>query len=171
MVVRRVVYRLLFPLAFLLPVWVLIGRGILLDGIGWGFLGYLIVCPILFVMLLFIGGLVVWRPGVRQERAVSGWDAAVLIALWLVLIAAGFVAHPAIVAAAVVLVLVAFWFAVWELVTEGRRRVKAVMDDVEATLGGARASVPQRPQSTDIGEVIVVTSEDVTPTERGDRTS
>ena len=40
-----------------------------------------------------------------------------------------------------------------------------------ATLGGARASVPQRPRATDIGEVIVVTSEDVTPPERGDRTS
>jgi hypothetical protein len=163
MVVRRVVYRLLFPLAFLLPVWVLIGRGILLDGIGWSFLGYLIVCPILFVMLLVIGGLIVWRPGVRQDHAVSAWDAAVLITLWLVLIAAGFVAHPAIVAAAVVLVLGAFWFAAWELVTEGRRRVRAVMDDVDATLGGARASVPQRPQPTDIGEVIVVTSRDVTP--------
>jgi hypothetical protein len=162
MVVRRVAYRLLFPLAFLLPVWVLVGRGILLDGIGWSFLGYLIVCPILFVMLLLIGGLVVWRPGVRQERAVSPWDAAVLIALWLVLIAVGFVAHPAIVAAAVVLVLVAFWFALWELVTEGRRRVQAVMDDVDATLNGSRASVPQRPSPVDIGEVIVVTSEDVT---------
>jgi hypothetical protein len=108
---------------------------------------------------------------VRQERAVSGWDAAVLIALWFVLVAAGFVAHSTIVAAAVVLVLGAFWFALWELVTEGRRRVRAVMDDVDATLGGARASVPQRPQATDIGEVIVVTSEDVIPPSRGDRTS
>lgn len=162
MLVRRVVYRLLFPLAVLLPVWVLIGRGILLDGIGWSFLGYLVVCPILFVLLLVIGGLVVWRPGVRQARAVSGWDAAVLIALWLVLVAAGFVAHPAIVAAAVVLVLGAFWFTAWELVTESRRRLRAAMDDVDATLKGARASVPQHPAPVDIGEVIVVTSEDVT---------
>jgi len=167
MVVRRVVYRLLFPLAVLLPVWVLVGRGILLDGIGWSFLGYLIVCPILFVLLLLIGGLVVWRPGVRQERAVSAWDAAVLIVLWLVLVAAGFVAHPAIVAAAVVLVLGAFWFALWEQLTEGRRRFRAAMDDVEATLGGARASVPQQQAPVDIGEVIVVTSQDVTPPDRG----
>ena len=167
MVVRRVVYRLLFPLAVLLPVWVLVGRGILLDGIGWSFLGYLIVCPILFVLLLLIGGLVVWRPGVRQERAVSAWDAAVLIVLWLVLVAAGFVAHPAIVAAAVVLVLGAFWFTLWELLTEGRRRFRAAMDDVEATLGGARASVPQQQAPVDIGEVIVVTSQDVTPPDRG----
>lgn len=166
MIVRRAVYRLIFPMAFLLPVWVLIGRGILLDGIGWDFIGYLIVCPILFVMLLIVGGLLVWRPGVRQERAVSGWDAALLIALWLVLIAAGFVAHPAVAAAAVLLVLGAFWFALWELMTEGRRRFQQVMDDVDATVNGARASVPQHPQPVDIGEVIVVTSEDVTPPTR-----
>ena len=170
MVVRRVVYRLLFPLAVALPVWVLVTRGVLLDGIGWSFLGYLVVSPILFVALLVIGGLIVWRPGVRQERAVSLWDAVVLGALWLVLLAAGFVAHPAIVAAAVLLVLGAFWFAAWELVTESRRRLEAAMDDIDATLAGARASVPppqqrtsQQPQSVDIGEVIVVTSEDVTP--------
>ena len=163
MVVRRVVYRALFPLAVLLPVWVLVTRGIVLDGIGWGFLGYLVVTPILFVLLLVIGGIIVWRPGVRQERAVSVWDAVVLGALWLVLVAAGFIAHPAIVAAAVVLVIGAFWFAVWEFATESKRRFKAAMDDIDATLAGARASVPtQQQQTIDIGEVIVVTSHDVT---------
>ncbi len=167
MVVRRVVYRMLFPMALLLPVWVLVGRGILLDGIGWDIVGYLIVCPVLFVMLLLIGGLLVWRPGVRPDAAVSTWDAVVLAVLWGVLIAAGFVAHPAIVAAAAVLVIAAFWFAVWELVREGRRRFQAVMDDVDATTRGARASVP-RPEPLDIGEVIVVTSHDVTPPQRGD---
>ncbi len=161
MVVRRVVYRLLFPLAFLLPVWVLIGRGILLDGIGWDFLVYLFVCPILFVALLVVGGLMVWRPGAREERAVTGWDAAVLIVLWLTLIATGFVAHPALVALAVVLVLGAFWLALWELLTESRRRFQAVMDDIDATSKGARASMPQQ-KPLDLGEVIVVTSEDVT---------
>ncbi|AYF98598.1 MFS transporter [Protaetiibacter intestinalis] len=161
MVVRRVVYRLLFPLAVLLPVWVLIGRGILLDGIGWTFLVYLIACPALFVALLVVGGLIVWRPGVREATAVSTWDAVVLIAVWACLVAIGFVAHPALVALSVVLVLGAFWFALWELLTEGRRRVRAVMDDIDATTRGARASVPQQ-RPVDIGEVIVVTSEDVT---------
>jgi len=170
MVVRRVVHRLIFPMAFVMPLWVLVGRGILLDGIGWSFLGYLVLSPILFVLLLLIGGFIVWRPGVREAGAVSTADAVLLIALWAVLVAAGFVAHPATVAAGVVLVLAAFWFSLWELVTEGRRRVRAVMDDVDATLAGARASVPPRPQPHDIGEVIVVTSEDVTdaPPERGD---
>ena len=55
----------------------------------------------------------------------------------------------------------------WELLTEGRRRFRAAMDDVEATLGGARASVPQQQAPVDIGEVIVVTSQDVTPPDRG----
>lgn len=165
MAVRRVVYRILFPLAFALPLWVLIGRGILLDGIGWEFLVYLFVCPVLFVSLIAIAALIVWRPGVRREKAVSTWDAAVLIALWAVLVASGFVAHPALVALAVVLVLGAFWFAVWELVTEGRRRFQEVMDDVDATTRGARSSTPQQ-RPVDIGEVIVVTSQDVTDQKR-----
>ncbi|QEO10573.1 MFS transporter [Protaetiibacter larvae] len=161
MVVRRVVYRLLFPLAFVLPLWVLIGHGILVDGLGWGFVGALVVSPILFLALLVIGGLIVWRPGVRQAAAVSWGDAGVLAALWAVLAATGFVTHPGLVVAAVVLVLAAFWLALWQLVTEGRRRVRAVMDDIDATTRGARASVPQQ-RPVDIGEVIVVTSEDVT---------
>jgi hypothetical protein len=55
---------------------------------------------------------------------------------------------------------------VWELVTAGRKQFQAVMDDIDATTRGARASVPQQPQNLDIGEVIVVTSEDVTKPER-----
>ena len=155
-------YRMLFPMAFVLPVWVLVSRGIVLDGIGWELLVYLIVCPILFIALLVISGIITWRPGIRAAGAVSWWDVGVVGALWLVLLAAGFVAHPAIVAAAIVLLLAAFWVVVWQLVREGRRRVKAVMDDIDATTRGARSSLRQ-PQPVDIGEVIVVTSRDVTP--------
>jgi len=165
MVVRRIVYRLLFPMAFLLPVWLLIGRGIVFAESGWTFAGFLILSPVLFVVLCLIGALVAWRPGVRQQRAASRWDAVVLIALWLVLTLAGFVLHSAVATLAMLLVLAAFWFTVWELVTEGRRRARAMMDDVNATLGGARASVPPQPQHpspVDIGEVIAVTSRDVT---------
>lgn len=154
-------YRLLLPLAVVLPVWVFIGRGILIDGIGWDLLVYLIACPVLFLALLVIAGLMIWRPGAREEKAVTPWGAAVLIALWMVLIAAGLVAHPAILAAVVVLLLVAFWLAVAELVAAGSRRFRAVMDDIDQTTRGARASVPEQ-RTIDIGEVIVVTAEDVT---------
>ncbi len=165
MVARRVVYRLLFPAAAVLPVWLFIGRGIV-SGDPWAAAGFLVISPILFLLLVAISALVVWRPGVRTERAVSLADAVVLPVLWALLIAVALVTHPALAVATVVALLAVFWFAVWELVTEGRRRVRAVMDDVEATLGGARASVPQRPQPVDIGEVIVVTSHDVTPPHR-----
>jgi hypothetical protein len=170
MVARRVVYRLLFPAAVVLPIWLFIGRGIV-TGDAWAAAGFLVISPVLFLALAIIAGLVTWRPGVRGERAVSIADAVALPVLWLLLIAAAIVTHPALAAVTVVALLAMFWFAVWELVTESRRRIRAVMDDVEATLGGARASVPQRPEATDIGEVIVVTSEDVTPIDRGDRTS
>lgn len=174
--VRRVVYRLLFPMAFALPVWVLIGRGILIDGIGWEFLVYLIACPLLFVALVIVSALVVWRPGIRREAAVSWIDVAAFGSLWLILLVTGLVAHPATVALAVLALIAVFWVSVWQLVVEGRRRVQAVMDDIDATTRGARASV-YGPAPVDIGEVIVVTSQDVTPPvsgaepPRGDATS
>lgn len=167
MLARRVVYRLLFPAAVVLPVVLFIGRGIVF-GDGWDAAGFLILAPVLFVSLAVIAALVHWRPGVRGERAVSVADAVALPALWALLIATSFVTHPALAAVTVVALLAVFWFAVWQLIAEGRRRIRAVMDDVDATLAGARASVPQRPQPTDIGEVIVVTSRDVSPPDRGD---
>lgn len=175
MVARRVVFRLLFPAAIVLPVWLFIGRGII-TGDAWTAAAFLVVSPVVFLALAAIAAFVRWRPGVRGERAVSIADAAALPVLWALLIAVAVVAHPALAAVTVVAVLAMFWFAVWEFVTESRRRLRAVIDDVEATLGGARASVPQRPQPTDIGEVIVVTSHDVispdaTPPGRGDAAS
>ncbi len=160
--VRRVVLRLLFPMAVVLPVWLLIGRGILFDGGGWEFVGYLILCPILFVALLVIGGLIRFRPGMRAAGAVSWMDVAGLGALWLLLALAGFLTHPAVAALAVAALLVVFWLSVWQFVQAGRRRVQEVMDDIDATVNGARASV-YGPAPVDVGEVIVVTSTDVAP--------
>lgn len=159
MLVRRVVYRAIFPLAVVLPIWVLISHGIIADGIGWQFVAYLFIAPFLFIALLAIGGIIVARPGVRAASAVSWPDAAVLIALWLVLIASGFFAYPALAIAAVLLVLGAFWLAVFEFVRETRRRLQQFTDDLQA----AQQSAQQRPQAApiDMGEVIVVTSRPV----------
>ncbi|HLU64219.1 MAG TPA: hypothetical protein VKY66_06810 [Protaetiibacter sp.] len=166
MVARRVVYRLLFPAAVVLPVVLFIGRGIVVGG-GWEAAAFVIVSPVLFLALAVIAGIVFWRPGVRGERAVSVGDAVALPVLWALLVATSFLTHPALASVTVLALLAMFWFAVWEFITESRRRIRAVMDDVDATLSGARASVPQRPQPTHIGEVIVVTSRDVPP-DRGD---
>lgn len=170
MVARRVVYRLLLPAAIVLPIWFFIARGIVTAD-PWATAAFVIISPVLFLVLLLIAALVFWRPGVRSESAVSVADAVVFPVFWALLIAAAIVTHPGFTALGVVAVLAMFWFVVWELVSESRRRFRAVMDDVDATLSGARASVPQRPEPTDIGEVIVVTSRDVTPPHPGDVTS
>jgi hypothetical protein len=159
MVVRRVVYRLLFPLAVVLPIWVLISHGILADGLGWQFVAYLFIAPVLFVALMVIGAILIATPGVRAAKAVSWPDAAVLIALWVSLIASGLWAYPALGVAAVLLVLGAFWLAVWEFIRETRRRLQQFSDEVQA------AQASQRPKASplDMGEVIVVTSRQVDP--------
>lgn len=167
MVMRRVVYRLLFPAAVVLPIWLFVARGIL-SADAWAAAAFLIISPILFLVLASIAAFVTWRPGARTERVVSVADAVALPVLWALLIAVAVLSHPVLAVATAVALFVVFWFTVWELVTETRRRIRAVAEDVEATLGGARASVPQRPKPTDIGEVIVVTSQDVTPPDRGD---
>jgi hypothetical protein len=166
--VRRVVYRLIFPMAVVLPVWVLIGRGIIADGIGWQFVAYLFISPVLFVALMAIGGIVVARPDVRATKAVSWWDVALLGTLWLVLIASGFFAVPALAVAAVLLVLGGFWLVVWEFFAETRRRFQQFSAEMQA----AAAQVPgQRPQQQplDVGEVIVVTSQRIEPENPEDR--
>ena len=152
MIVRRAVYRLLIPLAVVLPVWVLIGRGILADGIGWAFIAYLVICPILFVAMMVIGGMMLVRPDAREAKAVSGWDAAVMIGLWLVLIASGFYAVPAVAVLAVVLVLAGFWLALFELIGETGRRVQATVDAMSAPMQ------PIQPPPVDIGHVTVISS-------------
>ena len=161
MVVRRVVYRLLFPLAVVLPIWVLISHGIIADGIGWQFVAYLFIAPVLFIALMVIGGIIMATPGVRVAKAVSWPDAAVLIALWLALIASGLWAYPALAIAAVLLVLGAFWLVVWEFVGETRRRLEKFTDDLQAAQ--QQQATRQRPPAApiDMGEVIVVTSRPV----------
>jgi hypothetical protein len=161
MLVRRVVYRLLFPLAVVMPIWVLISHGIIADGLGWQFVAYLFISPVLFVALMVISAIIIATSGVRAAKAVSWPDAAVLIALWLTLLASGLWAYPALGIAAVLLVLGAFWLAVWEFVRETRRRLQQFSDDLQAAQ--QQQATGKRPPAApiDMGEVIVVTSRPV----------
>lgn len=147
-------------MAVVLPIWVLIGRGIIADGVGWQFVAYLFISPVLFIALLAIGGIIVARPDVRASKAVSWWDVALLVSLWLVLIASGFFALPALAVASVLLVLGGFWLAVWEFLAETRRRFQQFAAEMQA----AQASV-QHPQQAplDVGEVIIVNSQRIEP--------
>jgi uncharacterized membrane protein YoaK (UPF0700 family) len=152
MLFRRAVFVAMFPAAVLLPLWVLITRGIVADGIGWAFLAYLFACPILFVLMAIVSALITARKSTRDARAVSWRDASVLTALWVAVAASGVFAVPLLAVAVVVLVIGAFWLAAWELLTETRSRVNTFMTGLEATAQGTTSRVS--PSNSD---VIVIT--------------
>jgi len=131
MLLRRIVFYAQFPMAVALPVWVLITRGIIENGIGWEFVAYLIVCPILFIALLVIAALVFARKTVRVERAVSWLDTALLIALWAALIASGLYAQQGMAVLVVLLLIAGFWIAAYELFLDTRRRINEFSASLE----------------------------------------
>jgi hypothetical protein len=157
MLLRRAMYFAQFPLAAVLPLWVLISRGIIADGIGLTFIVYLIACPVLFVALAVLTGLVAARKSVRVDRAVSWPDAAVLGALWISLVAYGFYALPLLATAIVLLLIGGFWFVLSQWVAETSRRVREAID---MTPRPQFVSTPPMRQRTD-PTVIVVPPESI----------
>jgi hypothetical protein len=133
MIFRRAVLIAQAPLAVMLPVWVFISRGIVADGIGLQSVVYIFACPLMFVILAIVTALTWARKLVRLDRAVSWTDTALLSALWAVLIVYGFFAETIIAALAVVLLLLAFWYFVFELITETRARLKSFTMGLEAS--------------------------------------
>ena len=127
MVVRRGFYYAQFWAIPVLPLWLLIGRGLMMDDVGWGFLVLLIACPILSLAMIAVMGVTVARRSVRRARMLSWADASVLTAWYIAMAVAGVVANPLIAIVVVVLTLVAFWSAVWQLFVETRQRVNSAM--------------------------------------------
>ncbi|MFP3465056.1 hypothetical protein [Leifsonia sp. SIMBA_070] len=158
MIIRKAFYWWLFPSAVVLPVWLLIGWAAFHQGSGWSFLGLLVLCPILFVAMLVVGGIVMARRSVRDRRAVSWWDAG-LFALWhLSIVGFGFflpVASGWLAVAGILLFIAIFWVSVWELLTETRARVRQTFAAYErAAQPRMTASTPT--DSVDDGEYIVI---------------
>jgi len=154
MLLRRALFYWQFISAFLLPAWVLVGRGILRAGEGWDFVLYLVLGPILCVVMLAVVGLTVARKQVRSTRAVSWLDAGVMAVWHTSIISYGFVASSALSAVIVVLSIIAFWVAVWQLYTETRTRVKNAfsLDPIDAGTYSAKTYDP----ATDAGRVIII---------------
>ena len=152
MFLRRAAYIVQFPLAIALPVWVLIGRAFINPGSGWDVAIYFIASPILFIALAIIAGVIVARKSAREERAVTWWDAGLLIALWATLIVHGAIDLPALALLAILLIVSLFWLAIFELVTDTRKRVQTFVDGLALTPQPSRR--PQEPR--DIGELYVV---------------
>ncbi len=129
MILRRGLYWAQFGMAVLLPIWVLISRGIIADGVGWQLVVYLVLCPILFVALAVLTGLTIARKKVRTTRAVSWLDAATLLVIWAAVFTYGLFALPALAVLVVLSIVAGFWVAVWQLATETRDRVKGYFDN------------------------------------------
>lgn len=133
MLLRRGFYYAQFGAFVVLPVFLLIGRGLVLAESGWDFALLLLISPILGVVMLVVAGFTVARKSVRRDRALSWLDVGLHSAWYLSIIAAGVFAHPAIAAIVIILSVAAFWSALWQLFTETRRRVKSALASLDYT--------------------------------------
>jgi len=145
MLLRRAFYYALFGAFIVLPVALLIGRGLVLAGSGWDFALLLLISPILGLIMLVVTGFTVGRKSVRSMRAVSWLDVGVHAAWYLSIIAASVFAHPAVAAVVVIISVAAFWLSLWQLVTETRRRVKDAWAGLERTVAPASEYQRGRP--------------------------
>jgi hypothetical protein len=164
MLIRRGFYRWQFAAAIVLPVWLLLGYAIF-GSSGWGVIGLMFATPIAFITLGVVALLVAARPDVRRTKAVDWADVAVLGVWHLLIVGAGFYGETGITFAVLALIgaIGAFWYAVWRLLSDGARRVRATMEEYErlAAAGGTPgAGLPGqregRAPATRDEEIIVV---------------
>jgi hypothetical protein len=110
-----------------LPLWLLVGRGIAIDGSGWALVVLLFAAPLLSLALIVIMGLTMARRSVRRSRLVSRLDLGILAAWYAVLVVAGLISNPLLAVLAVLLTLVAFWSSIWQLFVETRQRLNTAL--------------------------------------------
>jgi len=156
---RRILYLGQFVAAIVLPTWVLIGRGLLDNDIGWEFLVFLVAAPFLSIGMLAVAALTFARRSVRSTRTVSWLDAGLLTAWYLAIIAYGLWASTTLAIVVLVLAVGAFWLAIWQFVRETRARWRGLVagfeEAAQAQNDGAKNGPPPR--------VIVVTSDEDPP--------
>jgi hypothetical protein len=141
---RRAFFGWMFPSAFLLPVWLLVGW-IAFEANGWALLWVLFLAmPSVFFGQLILALLVRARGTVRTDRAVSWLDVGGF-ALWHALIVAtGFFASgwsAAALVGAIVAAVALFWSTLWQLWQEARGGARILL----RTADGA-AYLPPRPR-------------------------
>ena len=156
MMIRRAFYYWQFTAVIVLPLWVLVGRGVFGSSVGWDFVLFLLLCPILAFALLAIAGMTTVRKSVRSERAVSWIDAGVIAAWHAVIIAYGFVDAPLLAALIVIVAVAGFWIALWQLVTETRNRFTSLVEGFERD--AQRPSYPG--QRLNNGNIIILDADE-----------
>jgi hypothetical protein len=151
---RRAFYYAQFGAFVVLPVFLLIGRGLVLADNGWDFALLLLVSPILGLFMLVVAGFTLARKSVRQDRALSWLDVGVHFTWYLSIIAASSFAHPAVAAVVIVLSVAALWLALWQLFTETRRRVKSALASLDYAAVPAAQYRQPTPDAPGAGTVI-----------------
>jgi len=156
--IRKAFYWWLFPSAVVLPAWLLVGWAAFNQGSGWSFLGLLLLCPILFVAMLVVGGIVMARRSVREARAVSWYDVGLFAPWHLTIIGFGFFT-PGLsgwfAVLGILLFVAVFWVAVWELLRETRTRVQQTFDAYQRAAQPRQVPQPEG-DVVDAGEYIVI---------------
>ncbi|MGV8913760.1 MAG: MFS transporter [Rhodoglobus sp.] len=156
MMIRRAFYYWQFIAVIVLPLWVLVGRGVFGSSVGWDFVLFLLLCPILACALLAVAGLTTARKSVRSAKAVSWIDAGVLAVWHAVIIGYGFVDAPLLAALIVIVAVAGFWLALWQLVTETRNRFTTLVEGFERD-----AQRPTYPgERLDNGNVIILDADE-----------
>jgi hypothetical protein len=129
---RKVFYYVQFWAIPVLPLWLLIARGITIDGSGWELIFLLFTAPALSLALIVVMGLTVARKSVRRSQLLSWLDVGILAAWYASIIFLGLMSNPLVAVSAIVLTLVAFWSTVWQLVVEARQRISLAFASYEA---------------------------------------
>ncbi|MCU1408049.1 MAG: hypothetical protein JWM23_129 [Microbacteriaceae bacterium] len=132
MLIRRAFFYWQFAAVIVLPLWLVVGWPIFGAG-GWKVLGVFFGAVVLGIALLAVSLVFFARKEVRVTRAVSWADAGVLTVWHGLIISVGFyaAASPWLSILVIVVGVGAFWFAVWELFDATKRRVRAVIDEIE----------------------------------------
>jgi hypothetical protein len=147
MYIRRALFFWQFIAVVVLPLWVLIARGIFGSSVGWEFIFFVVVCPILAIAMGAVAGLTYARKSVRSARTVSWLDVGILTVWHAAIIAYGFNDSPLLATLIVLGAIVGFWAAVWQLFTETSRRVRGALAGFEQTASsGASRPNPESPR-------------------------
>lgn len=129
---RRAFYFAQFWMIPVLPLWLLIGRGLSISGSGWELVVLLFAAPLLSLALIVVMGLTMARKAVRRARMLSWIDVGVLGSWYASVVVAGMISHPLLAVLAIGLTLVAFWSAVWQWIVETRQRVTLAFASYDA---------------------------------------
>ncbi|AWB89613.1 hypothetical protein [Homoserinimonas hongtaonis] len=153
---RRLFVPIIFGAAIVLPLWLILARAFILRVDDWQIPLVTLSGVALGVCMAIVATVTWFRKSVREGGGPSAWDLGLLSAWYLSIILAGVVEHGAISIPVILLGLAAFWSAVWQLLSETKRRVQSAIDTLEISVPSAqeyRRTHP-RPDAPLAGQVI-----------------